>query len=136
MERILSVKQMRSADEYTINTLGVPEEILVERAGKCVANEIIRRFHGGRVLVCIGKGNNGADGVVIARELSKVHGFSVNTLTVSNGIFKLFEKKFDIIVDCIFGTGLNKPVEGKFRDVIERINSSNSFVCFSSFKFC
>ena len=55
MERILSVKQMRSADDFTINKLGIAEEVLVERAGKCVADEIIRRFPGGRVLVCIGR---------------------------------------------------------------------------------
>lgn len=128
MERILSVKQMRSADDFTINKLGIAEEVLVERAGKCVADEIIRRFPGGRVLVCIGKGNNGADGAVVAKILSKHHGFSVNTLTVSNGIFRLFDKKYDIIVDCIFGTGLNKEVDGKFKVAIEKINSSGAYV--------
>ena len=96
MERILSTAQMQSADRYTINTLGIPEEVLVERAGRAVADEIISRFCGGRILVCIGKGNNGADGRIIAEILSKKHGFSVATLTVSNGIFKLFEKKSHI----------------------------------------
>lgn len=128
MERILSTAQMQSADRYTINTLGIPEEVLVERAGRAVADEIISRFCGGRVLVCIGKGNNGADGRIIAEILSKKHGFSVATLTVSNGIFKLFEKKFDIIVDCIFGTGLNREVEGKYKTAIELINQSGAFV--------
>ena len=128
MERILTAEQMRLADEYTINKLGVPQEILVERAGICVVEEIKKRFIGGRVLVCIGKGNNGADGIVIARELSKVHGFSVTTLNVSNGIFKLFDKKYDIVVDCIFGTGLNRNVDGKYKTAIERINSLGAFV--------
>ena len=128
MERILSVEQMRIADKYTIENLGVAEDELVFRAGSAVANEIIKRFHGGRVLVCIGKGNNGADGRVIAQILSKTHGFSVATITISNGIFKLFDKKYDIIVDCIFGTGLNKPVEGKFKEAIRRINSSGAFI--------
>ena len=93
MERILSAQEMRLADEFTINNLGVSEDVLVERAGHAVAEEIINRFHGGRVLVCIGKGNNGADGKVVAQVLSKKHGFSVATLNVSNGIFKLFDKK-------------------------------------------
>ena len=92
MERILTTSQMRSADEYTIKTLGVSEQVLIERAGKCVADEIKKRFLGGRVLVCIGKGNNGADGRIVASELSKSHGFTVTTLTVSNGIFKLFDR--------------------------------------------
>ncbi len=128
MERILSTAQMRNADEYTIKTLGVAEDVLVERAGEAVADEIISRFHGGRVLVCIGKGNNGADGRVIAEKLAKIHGFSVASLTVSNGIFKLFDKKFDIIVDCIFGTGLNREVEGKYKLAIEKINCSGAYV--------
>lgn len=128
MERILTTEQMRHADNYTIEKLGVSQEILVERAGAAVAEEIIKRFPGGRVLVCIGVGNNGADGKVIATLLAKKHGFSVNTINVSNGIFKLFDKKYDIIVDCIFGTGLNRPVEGKFKKVIDLINKSGAYV--------
>ncbi len=128
MERILTVEQMRLADKYTIETLGVSEDVLVYRAGKAVADEIIKRFHGGRVLVCIGKGNNGADGKVIAELLSKKHGFNVSIVSVANGIFKLFDYKYDIIVDCIFGTGLNKTVEGKYRETIEKINQSGAYV--------
>ncbi len=128
MERLLTAEQMRSADEYTINKLGVPQEVLVERAGLAVTEEITKRFFGGRVLVCVGKGNNGADGRVVAKLLSRRHGFTVATIDVDNGIFKLFEKKFDIIVDCLFGTGLNREVTGKYREAIERINSSGAYV--------
>ena len=128
MERILTTAQMRAADKYTIEKLGVSEKDLVERAGSCVADEIIKRFKGGRVLVCVGKGNNGADGRVVADILSKTHGFTVAVLTVSNGIFKLFNKKFDIIVDCIFGTGLSRTVDGNFKSAIERINASGAYV--------
>lgn len=128
MERILSVKQMRLADAYTIEKLGVPEQVLVERAGNAVAEEIVKRFKGGRVLVCVGKGNNGADGKVVADILGKIHGFSVYTVNVYNGIFKVFEQPFDIIVDCIFGTGLDREVEGKYKTAIEKINNSGAHV--------
>ncbi len=128
MERILSVEQMRSADEYTINSLGVSESVLVERAGRAVADEIKKRFRGGRVLVCIGKGNNGSDGKIVADILNKTHGFSVTTFSISSGLFKIFDKKYDIIVDCIFGTGLNREVNGRFKTAIQKINDSNSFV--------
>lgn len=128
MERILSVEQMRAADAFTIEKLGFTAETLTERAGVAVAQEIISRLKGGRVLVCIGKGNNGADGRVIAKILGATHGFSVVTMTVNNGIFKLFDKKFDIIVDCIFGTGLNREVSGKIKTAIEKINESGAFV--------
>ena len=128
MERILSVEQMRAADDYTIGKLGISSDILAERAGRAVAEEITRRFRGGRVLVCIGKGNNGKDGAIIASILSQLHGFSVKTLSVSNGIFKLLDMDYDIIVDCIFGIGLNREVEGKYKTAIEKINLSGAFI--------
>ncbi len=128
MERILTAEQMRSADKYTIEKLGVSEQTLIERAGEVVVEEIKKRFFGGRVLVCIGKGNNGKDGVVIAEKLSCSHGFTVSVLNVYNGIFKMFEQKFDIIVDCIFGIGLNREVLGIYKTAIEKINDSGAFV--------
>ncbi len=128
MERILTAEQMRSADKYTIDKLGVSQDELVFRAGTAVAEEITKRFYGGRVLVCIGDGNNGADGNVVAEILSKKHGFSVNKLKISSGIIKPFENKYDIIVDCVFGTGLNRKVEGKYKQAIELINKSGAFV--------
>ena len=128
MERLLTAEQMRVADEYTINNLAIPHEVLVERAGIALAEEIMARFFGGRVLFCVGKGNNGADGRVAASILSKKHGFNVAVLNVDNGIFKLFDKKHDIVVDCLFGTGLNREVSGKYKEAIEKINSSGAYV--------
>lgn len=128
MQRVLTVKEMQNADAYTINTLGIPSSELVYRAGSAVAEVILKKFKGARVLVCIGQGNNGKDGQVVAEILSKKHGFYVATINVSNGIFKLFDKKYDIIVDCIFGTGLNREVCGKYKTAIEKINSSGAFV--------
>ncbi|MBQ8197595.1 MAG: NAD(P)H-hydrate dehydratase [Clostridia bacterium] len=126
MERILSVLEMRNADSYTINTLGIPSEILVERAGQALAEEIIKKFLGGRVLFCVGKGNNGNDGKVASRILSQKHGFSVALFDVEKPDFSLFDNKFDIIVDCVFGTGLNKEVTGDYKKIINLINESNA----------
>ncbi len=128
MERILTTEQMRGADRFTIENLGVDEEALVKRAGNAVVDEILSRFKGGRVLVCVGNGNNGKDGLVIADALGVKHGFSVSVLKVSNGMFKLFDRKFDIIVDCIFGTGLNRIVDGKFKKAIKNINKNGAYV--------
>ena len=128
MERILTADQMRAADKFTIENLGVSEQTLAQRAGKAVADEIIKRFRGGRVLVCVGKGNNGEDGKVIANLLAKKHGFNVSVVSVYNGVFKLFEQKYDIIVDCIFGTGLNRPVDGIYKTAIDYINNSGAYV--------
>ncbi len=128
MERILTVEQMRSADEFSIKNLGIPAETLVERAGNSVAEEIFKRFHGGRVLVCIGKGNNGEDGKVIARLLRFKHGYNVTKFIIGENSLDIFNKKFDIIIDCIFGTGLNRQVEGEYKKVIDKINQSGAYV--------
>lgn len=128
MQRILTVEQMRTADTHNIEKLGVSGEELVVRAGTAVADEIKKRFYGGRVLVCVGKGNNGADGKVVADILSKTHGYSVMIHNIATGMLKVFDKKFDIIVDCIFGTGLNRAVEGKYKTTIENINASGAYV--------
>lgn len=128
MERVLTAEQMRGADKYTVERLGISSEELVNRAGNALFEEIDKLFLGGRVLVCVGKGNNGADGMVLADLLSKKHGFTVSVLNVANGFFKVFDKQYDIIVDCIFGTGLNRNVEGKYQLAIEKINTSGAFV--------
>lgn len=128
MERILTVKQMREADEFTITKLGVSNAVLLERAGHAVAEEILKRFKGGRVLICIGKGNNGKDGVVVYNILSNIHGFNVTLFDVFNDSLDVFKNKYDIIIDCIFGTGLNKNIEGKIFETIEKINSLKCFV--------
>ena len=63
---------MRAADRYTIETLGVPSETLMERAGKAVADEAEKALAacgGRRVLAVCGGGNNGGDGFAIGRIL-------------------------------------------------------------------
>ena len=82
MQRILTAKQMRDADDFTIKTLGIPEEELVDRAGEAVAVEILKRKKGGRVLICCGKGNNGEDGKIVAKTLYPHHGFAVNIFDI------------------------------------------------------
>ena len=90
MDRVLTAKQMIDADRYNIDKLGLSEDILVERAGEAVAEEIISRFKGGRVLVCVGKGNNGADGKVAAKVLTLKHGFNVKVFSVFDDNIELF----------------------------------------------
>ncbi len=127
MERILTVCQMQKADSFTINTLGTQQDELIFRAGESVASVIKEQFFGGRVLVCVGKGNNGKDGLVIADILSKTHGFSVKLFDSENPDYNLFDKPFDIIVDCLFGVGLNRNIEGKYKEIIDKINAINCY---------
>ena len=118
---------MRNADKYTIEKLGVLEEELIERAGTAIADVVKKQFMGGRVIVFEGKGNNGKDGLVVADILSKTHGFAVDIFEVENPDYNLFNKKYDILIDCIFGTGLNKEITGKYREIIQKINTLNCY---------
>ena len=127
MERILSVAEMRAADKYTIEKLGIPERTLMARAGEAVAEEIKRRFKGGRILFVCGKGNNGGDGMIAAKLLRNVHGFSVFLLKLAAEGAEKLDYEYDVIVDCIFGTGLTREVEGEMREVIEKINAKDCF---------
>ncbi len=127
MERILTVCQMQKADSYTINNLGVSQGELVFRAGEGVADVIKEQFFGGRVLVCVGKGNNGKDGLIIADILSKTHGFSVTVFDSEKPNYDLFNKEFDIIIDCLFGIGLNRQIEEKYKDIIDKINAIDCY---------
>ena len=54
MERILTAEEMLAVDKFNIENLCIDKEIFIERAGKAVADEIRKRFKGGRVLVCVG----------------------------------------------------------------------------------
>lgn len=143
MERFLSNAQMRAADAYTINTLGIQSEELMLRAGFAVADEIERIVgltHAVNILVVCGSGNNGGDGYVCACRL-KEDGFNVKVYALEGRLSADCERERarfsgeftdkiegDIIVDCIFGTGLSRKVTGEVADVISRINSSGAFV--------
>ena len=70
MELLVTGNQMKKLDTFTIQEMGVPSLVLMERAGLAVYDEMLREgFPLTRTLVLCGGGNNGADGVVIARLL-------------------------------------------------------------------
>lgn len=143
MIRVLSNEQMRQADAYTIHTGGVPSEILMKRAGFAIADEAERaaRARGAKrmVIVC-GTGNNGGDGYVCAQALLN-RGLAVAVFALSGKLSPDCERERaaytgaytkeingDVIVDCIFGTGLSREVKGEYAEVIALINSSGAFV--------
>ncbi len=136
---------MKNADEYTIRNFHVPSEVLMERAAlKFVAAIIHDKFSLKRVLVVCGSGNNGGDGFAIARLLherkvrvdillagSPVH-MSPETMqnfesVKSYGIpirSSVKDDEYSLIIDAIFGIGLNRDLE---RDTIAFIEGINSF---------
>jgi NAD(P)H-hydrate epimerase len=150
---LLTRAQARALDDRAIHELGIPSIVLMENAGRGMA-ELLRRLGiQGPVVVCCGKGNNGGDGFVIARHLG-IAGANVRVLlfadpaaltgdaAVNHAILvkasqpvevmlPLDEARFqaalggaDWVVDALFGTGLAGPVRPPFDRIIEIINAS------------
>lgn len=139
--KIVTAVQMSELDRQTVCKYGISEKRLIERAGTMAAEWIVQQFDSTiwRILVIAGKGHNGADALVAARYLLK-KGFVVqivkawqknvleNTRKVVSQISflskkgRLSEKKL-LIVDGLFGTGLNRSVEEPFFSLINFLNS-------------
>lgn len=143
MLRVLTNSQMRKADEYTINIKGIPSEVLMHRAGIAIADEVERAYlhqKAQSVLVVCGTGNNGGDGFVCAEELKK-RNIAVKVFAIDGKLSAdcarekaVYSGEYsdiitgDIIVDCIFGTGLGRDVTGKYADIIAAINTAGAYV--------
>ena len=143
MQKVLTVAQMRQADSYTINQLNIPSETLMRRAGIAIADEVAAvadKKSANKILVVCGTGNNGGDGYVCAEEL-KSRGYDVTVYAMEGNLSAdcareraayggtyAEEISADIIVDCLFGTGLCRTVSGEYAQVIEKINQSGSYV--------
>ena len=143
MEYILTAEEMKQCDSYTIEHFHVPSIVLMERAAlKCVASMMRAKFDFTRVLVVCGSGNNGGDGYAIARLLNE-RGVSVDIL--STGIItsmspetrenyescisykipvksSIRDDDYTLVVDAMFGVGLNRELEKKTIYYIDLIN--------------
>lgn len=143
MEKVLTNSQMRAADEYTVSVSGIPSRTLMRRAGASIAEEVLRAAEERglkSILVVCGTGNNGGDGYVCAEVLRgrgadvKVFAFDGAASEDCAGERKAYGGEYareisaDLIVDCIFGTGLSREVTGRYAEVIEKINSCGAFV--------
>src|ERR1035437_3591054 len=153
--KILSAQQLREADKFTIEHEPIASIDLMERAAKACAARIsdITNRQASYFVFC-GKGNNGGDGLAIARLLSDMKrkaevfiinhseneskDFTINLTRLKNqnlatihkidtaSEIKLKENTF--IIDALLGTGLNKPIEGLLAEVIDFINASGLLV--------
>ena len=143
MIELLTTAEMAEADRRTI-ACGVAGIQLMENAGRAVADAVTARHPAGlRVAVVAGPGNNGGDGFVAARILAE-RGYRVRILLVGNpdrlkGDAALAAQRWqgpttaaapaalmpaDVIVDALFGAGLDRPVEGVARAMIEAMNAA------------
>jgi NAD(P)H-hydrate epimerase len=129
MRPVLTPAEMGEADRRTIDA-GTPGPVLMERAGRAVAREVLRLTGGayGRhaVIVC-GKGNNGGDGLVVARVLAarglQVHVFRLED-AITHARFARVLARADVAVDAMFGTGFRGALEGDAAAIAEAFDAS------------
>jgi hydroxyethylthiazole kinase-like uncharacterized protein yjeF len=154
--KIYSAEQLRKADKETIRKKNISELDLMEFAGTQVFNWLHQRLQGAPVPIHVfcGIGNNGGDGLVVARHLLQ-HGYQV-TIYVANytdkrsecflenyDLIKEVAKQWptlmrseddfpaigaqDIIVDALFGIGLSRPLEGWLKALVNYLNEQLAF---------
>ncbi len=147
--KVLTASQMREVDRRTIE-LGIPGLILMENAGHRVVEFLLQRFgplEHQRIVVVCGKGNNGGDGLVVARVLhvtqrprslhvvlgatdEELHGDAAANLrmlracgcAVSREVTPEM-RRASLVVDAVLGTGLTGPAKGRAADLIREINT-------------
>ncbi len=143
---LLSPEQMGHADRMA-EEAGVASIELMENAGRGIFREIVAGWDKCRVLVLCGPGNNGGDGFVVARllaeagwpvrvallgERGRLRGDAAVNLQRWTGPIERIDLKLDLsadlIVDGIFGAGLDRDIEGELADFIGQVNASGAQV--------
>ena len=145
--KTISVEQMRKSDAYTIEHF-VPGRELMYRAAQGVFDSY-KEWKNKKTAIVVGGGNNGGDGYALAGIIKK-NGYEADIYKVSDkmsedgryyndiaaelgvNIVDFTEDTalsgYDVIVDCILGTGFTGEVRGNARNAIEAINRSGAFV--------
>ncbi|MGD0987825.1 MAG: NAD(P)H-hydrate dehydratase [Candidatus Sulfotelmatobacter sp.] len=151
--KIVSAEEMRAIDRATSDRFGVPSLTLMESAGTAVADYVVSQHAAAdRIVVFCGKGNNGGDGFVAARQLhEQKRKVQVILLAEPNDLrgdaAVMFGKvpvaaisvrareewksepvrsslNADLYVDAVLGTGFKPPVSGMYADAIAMMNAS------------
>ena len=71
MKKLMNGAQMKRIDVYSIQEVGIPSLVLMERAALCVTEAVLEKIKKTDKVLCVcGSGNNGADGMAVARQLT------------------------------------------------------------------
>ena len=151
MRYLVTAQEMKQYDKNTIEYLGIPGPVLMERAALAAEDFLKERFDAvkerTKVLIFAGMGNNGGDGLALARLLA-ADGYTVAVRLVGDPekateqwksqwqTLQHFPVKTDsntqadeynVIVDALFGVGLSRPVEGIYAEAVEEMNVAEGF---------
>lgn len=156
MSKIFSSAQTKKADQFTIENEPISSVDLMERAGIRLAEAIDEVFSElDEYVIFAGPGNNGGDGLVIARwmvehqkkvkvyvlesssyspefiinlELLKKKGVEPFYLSSTEQIQQLRFSDFVVFIDALYGNGINRPLEGLALDLVQYINQASNFI--------
>ena len=145
--KILTAQQIRAADQFTIENEPIAPLDLMERAAQQCADWLLKKYADRHVVyVFCGPGNNGGDGLAIARILAE-NGYEVQCFTLALGNssplfienqkrlpkpaqtiqktedFPLLENENAVLIDALFGSGLNRPLDGLSLNLVLYLNS-------------
>jgi len=155
--KVSRVDEMRNLDRRAMEEFGISDDLLMENAGQAVYFVILKEFgiKNKKFAIFCGIGNNGGDGLVVARKIHSNGGEATIFLLDDEAKFKgIARRNFEIvskmpieiskvssiesvksavldsdaIVDAIFGTGLTREVSGIYKDAIQLINESKKTV--------
>jgi len=145
---ILKSDEMRALEHLVMDTYKIPGLLLMEHAGSAIAEILLKEKLSSCIVVC-GRGNNGGDGFVIARQLllksvdvkvvvlgsSEIKGDALTNYKILERMCQIYDdidridlNDADVIVDAIFGIGLDRDIKGDYLKAINKINSSASRV--------
>lgn len=154
--KILNRDQIYEADHQTLTAEGITSDALMERAATLIFEWLHRRLQGAPLNIHIfcGTGNNGGDGLVVARHLLE-HGYHIKVFVVKysehhspdflKNLSRLQDRKLwpqyldaasqlpeipptDVVIDAIFGIGLNRPPADWVGSLMAHLNTSGAFV--------
>lgn len=157
--RLFTSEEMKIAETHAIEKIGIPSIVLMENAGiksLLTIEKIVSGVKGKRFTIICGKGNNGGDGLVIARHLHNnavpVHLFLLSEpeelspdseincrILIKSGLYpSVIKEKNDIdklrvamefsecIIDCIYGTGIKANIKGLASEIVKAVNLSRA----------
>ena len=151
--KLLSAQQIHQWDVFTMQHEPVASVDLMERAANACVEWLLKSnisLH--QIKIFCGKGNNGGDGLAIARllikrgfnviiyvlefgakgtddfqiNLQRLHGLTKEIHFIQSPGFFPFIEKGDVVIDALFGSGLNRPLEGMSGELVQHINQSSS----------
>ena len=145
MRKIYSVEEIQDIEKKEFKKLKSPY-VLMKRAGTNCTKKIYKSKLNSNFIVLCGPGNNGGDGLVISQGLKKLNQsvilYSLKSMAykgdakiaykknqlIKNNYNDLNIPRNSVIIDCLFGIGLNRKVKGMYKNIIKKVNKSKQHV--------